>query len=233
MTHFRRRVPLTVVARKHGAAFEIPHLVEVNIVNRRKLGVASILLLIIATPAWTQTIPQLLAKEGHSLGRSVEVETGPPPSVESVLRKTDLIVQGFIGTSKAYLSNDQTDVYTEYSIERFTVLYPSSAAPVGSRPGQPTSITFTQPGGIVTINGLTFSVSHKELPPLTPGIECVFLLRREGATYRIVGTYYGIFGLDGESLSPMAKTGGFADSLRRLKAADAVVRLVSARKALP
>jgi hypothetical protein len=105
-------------------------------VNRLNLGMAQFALLLLATPAWTQTIPQLLAKEGHSLGRSVEVETGPPPTIESLLRQTDLIVRGFVGTPKAYLSNDQTDVYSDYSIQRPTILYPPSAAPPGSRPGQ-------------------------------------------------------------------------------------------------
>jgi hypothetical protein len=86
---------------------------------------------------------------------------------------------------------------------------------------------------MVTVNGLTFSVSHKELPALASGSECIFLLRRDGGKYRIVGTYYGIFRIDGESVSPMAKTGGFADELRGLKAVDAVARLVSSKKALP
>jgi hypothetical protein len=99
--------------------------------------------------------------------------------------------------------------------------------------GQPPSGIVTQWGGTVTINGLSYSASHLNIEPLTPGTEYLFLLKKRGSTYERVATYYGVFRIENHTLMPLKHEGGVAEDFSGLSANDAIARLVSVRKTLP
>jgi hypothetical protein len=65
------------------------------------------------------------------------------------------------------------------------VLFPPFGAS-SSAPTAPRVITLTHIGGTIELGGHRFSLEHRELPPLTPGLECLFLLRSKGTKYEIV-----------------------------------------------
>ena len=88
------------------------------------VATAIVVMVIVPTVALGQspeTIPQALAR--GATGRVTTPGSGNPPSIESVLRETDLIVRGTVGEPRSYLSDDERDVYTEYTMTKPAILY--------------------------------------------------------------------------------------------------------------
>lgn len=75
----------------------------------------------------TQTIREQLAEKGHDSSRVRGVPSGAAPRVSELLRDVDRIARGFVGDSRAYLSDDQREVYTDYTIDKATILYDRQA----------------------------------------------------------------------------------------------------------
>jgi hypothetical protein len=180
-----------------------------------------------------QTIPELIEEANRSLGRSVEIETGPPPSLESVLLESDIIVRGTIGAPTSYLSADQTEIYSDYPILNPEILWPPAptATPLPGAPPPKPAITITHIGGRIVVNGHSFTMEHTQLPPLKTGTEGVFLLKQDGAKYRIAGTFYGAFKAVAGGLFPLARFPGYATELQG-KTTDEAVQAFIARKQL-
>jgi hypothetical protein len=196
-----------------------------------RVGALMLLSIAIATKAHAQllTVPQALARAGESLSGGQTSPSGPLPTLDRILLKTDLIVSGVIGESRSYLSDDQMDVRTDYEILAPVILYESVAIPAGQLHTRP--VTVTMLGGVVTINGLTFTSTHDALPRLQPGTEALFLLRQIGSRFFIGGAYYGVFGMLGGKLMPLSTKPGFAPELYDLpvaQASDEIVRRVTA-----
>ena len=103
------------------------------------------------------TIPAQLLQAGKSLKSGATIPSGMPPTVENLLSATDVIVRGTLGESRSYLSDDQTEVYTDYDIQNPQILY--RAHPGVLSESEPSRITVTLWGGTVTINGLSFEPS--------------------------------------------------------------------------
>jgi len=96
----------------------------------------------LATMAHAQvlTVPQALASAGVSLQGGPTSPSGPLPTLDRILLKTDLIVSGVIGESRSYLPDDQMDVRTDYEVLAPIILYESVAIPAGqlhTRPRRP------------------------------------------------------------------------------------------------
>ncbi|HKY21177.1 MAG TPA: hypothetical protein VJM31_08160 [Vicinamibacterales bacterium] len=176
-----------------------------------------------------QTIPEIVAREDQSLGRTVEIETGPPPSIESVVQQAELIVRGVIGTPKSYLSDDQMEVLSDYPILNPIVLW-SSIVNVTPLPGKAPPLIVTHIGGTVPVLGHTFTMEHTLLPPLVPGTEGIFLLKRKGDKYHIAGTFYGAFKISSDLMVPLIREPEFAKDIRGLRSADGAARLVEIKK---
>jgi hypothetical protein len=177
------------------------------------------------------TIPELVEQANESLGRTIDVETGPPPSIQSVLRTTDVIVRGTVGKPTSYLSDDNTTVYSDYPIVNAVMLYPP-AQMSARRPGPapvPPMVTITHIGGVITVSGHEFTMEHRALPPLVPGTQGVFLLKKTGDHFTIAGTFYGAFEIDGDRLSPLARLEGYGEELKHFRV-DAAVQWLLARK---
>lgn len=156
-----------------------------------------------------ETIPQALERAGHSLevGR---LTSGRPPSIEAVLRDTDIIVRGRISIGpRSYLSDDQREVYTDYEIRNPEFLYP-----VEDRTSTPSLVVIKHPGGTVTLNGLNYTYRDDLLPRLPEDTECLLLLKREGQKFRIARRYYGAFSIDDRKLEPLTTDERFASEYR-------------------
>jgi len=164
------------------------------------------------------TIPEALAKAGSSLSSGPTVGSGLPPSLDTVLQETDLIVRGVVGLPVSYLSDDQTEVLTDYPLVAPNVLYQRDQRANGETSG----VTVTILGGDIAIDGLTFSSRHASLPQLTPGSEGVFCLKRVGDQNHIALRYFGVFAVLGLDLVPLVRKSGFAPEVKG-KAADVVI----------
>jgi hypothetical protein len=173
-----------------------------------------------------ETIPQRLARTGTSLTSGPSVPSGVAPSLDRLLQDTDLIVRGVVGTApRSYLSDDQTEVLTDYSILNPKVMYQRTT--VGLR-NDSRVVTVTMLGGTVEINGLTFTSGHAALRELTPGNEGVFCLKAVGNQNRIALTYFGAFDVRSTELVPLVRKSGFAPEARG-KAPDAMIDELVAR----
>jgi hypothetical protein len=170
-----------------------------------------------------ETIPQALARTGVSLIGGPTVPSGPPPSLDRLLQATDLIVRGVVGSPRSYLSDDQTEVLTDYSIVDPKVMYQRNE--LGPRK-ESRAVTITLLGGTVEINGLTFTSGHAALPELTPGSEGVFCLKTVGNRNNIALRYFGAFDVRGTQLVPLVRMGGFAPEARGKPAATMIEELV-------
>src|SRR5256885_1953912 len=104
------------------------------------------------------TIPESLANAGKSLWSGPSIPSGPSPTLDDILHQTDAVVRGMIGPGHSYLSEDQHDVYTDYPILNPVVLFERSPRTLGT-PGVPSPMV-TIYGGVITINGLTYTRSH-------------------------------------------------------------------------
>jgi hypothetical protein len=179
-----------------------------------------------ASPRQLTTIPEQLARAGSSLMSGPTIPSGPAPSLDSVLLRTDIIVRGEVGDPRSYLSEDQTDVLTDYPIRNPVILY-SREGSSGVVPGRSTAITVTILGGTVSINGLTFTSQHAALPTLESGAEGLFCLERVGRHNLIAHTYYGAFRVEAQSLVPLTAKKAFAPEMQRESAAKAIADLVA------
>jgi hypothetical protein len=126
-------------------------------------------------------------------------------SLDRWLANTHTILRGRVGAPlPSYISDDETEVYTDYVIEDPVFLY-NPTPQAADRPGMPPSINVTLPGGTVTIGGLSFRSHYDELPGLTSGTDCLFLLMRVGQRYLIINGFQGAFQISNEKLLPLSK----------------------------
>ncbi len=193
---------------------------------------ALICVLCSSRPVFAQTIPEMLARERQDLGRFIRIERGALPSMESVAGDTDLVVRGTVGEPRSYLSKDETEVYSDYPILSPVFFYPQSAVDAYERTEVNGVVEVTHIGGRVVINGYKFTMDHRELPPLTPGEEYVFLLKRkDDGKYRIAGTYYGVFRIEEHGLKPLTSSPGFVPELNGMTATSAIDSIVGTVRA--
>ena len=193
------------------------------------LTVLAVVALPVTIHAQRETIPEALAR--GSSGRVRTAPSGHPPDIADLLRDTDIVVRGIVGEARSYLSDDQRDVYTDYRIDNPVFLYQAQSVP-SARPGVMPTVTVTQLGGTVTINDRKFTQTEQGLPPLESGAEGLFLLERVDNHYRIVGTFYGAFGIVGGTLRPLTKVQSFAPEYKDVAAAPAAEEMVTRLRAL-
>jgi hypothetical protein len=183
------------------------------------------LAVVLAVHAQTQTIPQKLAVANKSLLRVITVEIGVPPTIDDVLRETDVIVQGTLGEPRVYLSQDQTEVYSDYPILNPQYLFPSELG-LTSQPSVSKELAVTQEGGVLTVGAHSYAMEVKPLPPFRPGTEGIFLLKRVGDKFYVARKFFGAFRTDSPYITPLAKVEEFAPELRSQTPQEAINRLV-------
>lgn len=158
------------------------------------------------------TIPERLAAAGRDIQVGWQHASGLV-LVSDLLAKTDMMVRGIVGTPKSYLSDDQCKVYTDYPILDPVILYNRQPTPT-PRPGAASSVTVTQFGGTVTINGLTFTETYRDLPPFQSGSEGLFLLKVVNDKHFPPGIFLGAFGISNGLLRQISGGINFAAEYR-------------------
>jgi hypothetical protein len=155
------------------------------------------------------TIPEILARSGKSTSGMMSTPSGPPPSIDAILSDTDTILRATVGEPRSYLSNDQRQVYTDYSLQNPIVVYQQEVVR-SNQPGVVPTMTVTVLGGTVDVNGLRYTLKIQALPPLTVGSEYLLLLSHRDDRYHIAGLFYGVFRIENETLFPVTTKQGFA-----------------------
>jgi hypothetical protein len=183
-----------------------------------------------------ETIPETLARVGESLTSRPSIPSGIADMAE-ILRQTELIVRGSIGSpTKAYLSKDQRDIYTDYPLIKTIVLFDSTVQSFRT-PVLGSEVTVTVLGGSIqrAVPGppfrerlLTFTLIPKALPELPTGAEGLFLLKRIDGKYQPVGYFFGAFEISGDRITrPFTQAHGFADEYRGAPASATAQRWVT------
>ena len=155
------------------------------------------------------TIPELIRR--GAVESSSAIPSGRGPAVHDLLSETDLVVIGTVGSATGYLSQDETEIYTEVSLVDIDILF-DRRAPHETAVLQ--SLRFRQRGGSVYVSGISFTQTEEALGPLQPGVRLLCLLRRVGDTYGIVGTWFGVFGISGGQVTPLVAIRDFAQEYR-------------------
>jgi len=170
------------------------------------------------------TIPESLARAGTSLQSGASMPSGAAPAVDRVLEQTDVIVRGTVGQPRSYLSDDLTEVLSDYPLSDAEVLYARSEL---RGTIDTASFAATIHGGVVEINHLTFSTAHAGLPRLNPGSRAVLCLQKDGARFMIALRFFGAFEITGDELVPTTTKTGFAPEMRGVPMAQALAALVT------
>jgi hypothetical protein len=179
------------------------------------------------------TIPEAVARGGVSgVGTA---PSGPEPTIEAILEKTDLVIVGTVGEPHSYLSQDQLDVNTDFPVKDATVFYykyPPAKSPETDNNTQQ-ALTLTQLGGSILIDGKRFTQLENALPALQPGTKGLFLLQRRGDKYWIAGPstalpFYGAFSITPEDkLMPLMGRRDFAPEYRNLKVSERLGKMMN------
>src|SRR5687767_15334343 len=93
------------------------------------------------------TIPEKLRQAGMSLTGHTGVPSGPSPVFADILRDSDIVVRGFVGAPRSYLSEDQREVLTDFPITHPEFLYQRPSDRISAH----ATLTVTLVGGKVTI----------------------------------------------------------------------------------
>jgi hypothetical protein len=185
-----------------------------------------------------ETIPEALARGAsgrhHSVGGGTVGDPGSPEYLARWLATTNAILRGRVGAAlPSYISDDETEVYTDYVIEDAVLLY-SRNSQAAHTPGMPPSIKVTLPGGTVTVGGLSFRSHYDELPGLVTGTDCLFLLMRAGQRYHIINGFQGAFQVSNRKLVPLSKAAFAVPTAYRnaeySQAVPELVRYISTRR---
>ena len=169
-----------------------------------------------------RTIPDAIKSGGVSSVASVP--SGQNPTMEDILRVTDVAVMGWIGEPHGYLSDDQSSVYTDYPLRDPVYLYPPELAQT-VRDVPP--IVVTELGGTVNVNGAVFTEKQSALAPFQPGARGLFLLQRSGTKYIVAKKYYGAFDINGDIFMPLMAREDFVPEYRGIPLSDALQRIAS------
>jgi hypothetical protein len=169
-------------------------------------------LLTITLSAWTTasssearvTIPALVARFGPQpvmLSRQRELMPLPLPEV---LASATLVMRGTIEAAHSYLSDDQTEVLTDYGV-RVTKVYGRAALPSPR-------ITFRQWGGRLVLNGVVVTAEDKDVEAVGVGDDVVFALvgDHNSATYRLVSPTSGAFAVRSGRTIPLVQHPAYA-----------------------
>lgn len=166
-----------------------------------------------------QSIPEAVA--AGAVSSVATTPSGPVPRVDDLLRTADLVVVGTVGEPHSYLSDDQRDIYTDYSLLGSVVLFDSRFGALSAPHGDPT-VTVTQRGGTLLVHGVMFTHKESALAPLRAGREGLFILQRLGNRYLIAHRYFGAFDLTDGTMIPLAAREDFGDRYRGMDARSAV-----------
>jgi hypothetical protein len=101
-----------------------------------------------------QTSLKELAREHGGYASNVIDQEPPLLTVEQMVVHADLIIRGHIIQATPRLSDDESLVFTEYTIAPAEVIKGSAEPSTAARPGLMAPVTVRQVGGAMTVDGL-------------------------------------------------------------------------------
>jgi hypothetical protein len=199
-------------------------------VNVSLISLVAMAVVAVPTYAQRETVPEAIAR--GATGRVRTAPSGKAPTLPELLAETDLIVQGTMGGSRAYLSEDRADVYTDHVLLNTFILHGTIAPQASKVPGQIPSLTITQLGGALQFGGVIFTQTEHGLPPLRPGMQGIFLLTRVSDKYLIAKVFYGALEIRDGKVFPLARPEAFLPEYRGKEVDDAIRDLLENVRAL-
>jgi len=126
-----------------------------------------------------------------------------PEPLEKMIPQADVVIHGVVTTAQSYLSSDERDVFTDYTVTPIRVLYqrPSQAG----RPVALKTVTVKRWGGKVTIDGVPVTLQDLDLPQFQDGDELflVLLLDKADGKYRLPSPVSGAFRAQNGKIQPL------------------------------
>jgi len=134
------------------------------------------------------TIPELIRLRAPAPFYQSRVRELLPPEIREVTSQAELIVLGRVDSSAAYLSDDQEDLYTDYTVTPLRVIRQSIVA-TSRTPGAVTPIRVKRWGGRTVIDGVNVTFEDQDLRFFERGDELLLFLRRdsEEGKYQLLG----------------------------------------------
>jgi hypothetical protein len=166
-------------------------------------------------------IPEAVAK--GSTGGVASAPSGIMPTVDEVLSRADLVVVGTVGSAQSYISENQCYVYTDLALTDTTIVH--SRFPLLTPPNSKPSLTVTQLGGTVSVNGVTFTEIQRALAPLKPGQRVLLLLKRKDNKLMIADMFLGAFAIEDDKVTPLMVRDDYAPDYRHIPLAEATERM--------
>lgn len=116
-----------------------------------------------------------------------------PARLDEVVPKADLVVLGTVESSKAYLSDDQRTLFTDYVIAPTRVIVKRGPV-VSGKPGVAPPLIVQCWGGRTTIQGVPVTVVDKDFRAFEQGEQVVLVLNLDAATgkYRVAGSAFTV-----------------------------------------
>ena len=154
------------------------------------------------------TIPQLIEKSRPAAPRFTgRIREVAPRPFEDAVATSDLITVASLRRLDAYLSPDQTELYTDFEIIPVNTIA-ARALPGPAKPGAQRMI-LRQWGGTATLNGVTVEIKDEEFPQLPTGVPLLLMLtyNNEAQKYEVFDAIAGAFELrGGRKLKHLATT---------------------------
>jgi hypothetical protein len=179
----------------------------------------------ISLTAQTLTLPELarrFAPEPVIQVRMIELVI---ESLDYLLPKAALVIQGVVSSATTHLSSDEKHLYTEYSVRPIRIIRQRSPTP-NTRAGQGRpQIQFTMWGGQMTIEGVQVTQQDGDLRTPQIGDEVVLLLEpRQGGKHGL-SSLSGAFYVVGSQLKPWIHDAPVFEDSRGMSVAEFVLQV--------
>jgi hypothetical protein len=116
-----------------------------------------------------------------------------------MVQRSDMIVRGTLSNPHAYLSADQTELYTDYQLLPAQVIADRGMPRDKRLPGAPPPVIVRQWGGETTIDGVKVKIYDENLKPLPTDTQLLLFLvyDQSAAKYDLCDGVAGAFELRG------------------------------------
>ena len=134
------------------------------------------------------TIPELVRRQAPDPLLQSRITELMPKSLAELAAASDLVIRAKVVSARPYLSKDQRDLYTDYTLVPSQVFLQSDVH-VARVPGTVPSIVVTKWGGQTTIDGVQVTAEDSSVRALIQGEELLICLvyDRDSSKYEIVG----------------------------------------------
>jgi hypothetical protein len=210
----------------------ISYAIALTIAEDKMRTSAVIVFLFVAMSANAQgpTLPERIAAEHSSIAINVNVD-GPTPTLERMLRETNMVVRATVGRAEGHLTPDGRDIYTTYELTSPRIAFSSTKAQM-PRPGIiPPPLTLTQRGGTVSIGGYTATVHYDSGATLAPGMDIIGLLREDSEGH-VPAASIGILQVRESAVVPLVRASGELQAFAGMNADSFVNEMVARRRHL-